>query len=200
MQTDLEIVRREIDRKQQTASRIPSGGAAPAYVPAPLPPAAYAGTTGLGADYGSEGLRERYTALIRREEAIRPFQPSTTGPGTRFFQMVDQPSLPQAPAAPIRSRLMLIACLLALVTGVIGAAVVEARKLSLIQDERDVNYFLGVPVVAVIPETLTTTERGRGSQRMFARRLGYLVLGAAAVPLLALLLNFTKLFQVLGSK
>jgi hypothetical protein len=145
-------------------------------------------------------LRERYTALIRREDALREFQPSTTGPATPFFQMVDQPNLPQSPAGPIRSRLMLIAALLALIVGVIGAAVAEARTLSMIYDERDVNYFLGVPVVALIPETLTTNERGHDSRRMFALRLRYLAIGAAAVPLVALLLNFTKIFQILGSK
>lgn len=200
LETDLEIVRREIDRKQQAASRLPSGGAAPYYTPAAVPSAAYAGTTGIASDYGSEGLRERYTALIRREDALREFQPSTTGPATPFFQMVDQPNLPQSPAGPIRSRLMLIAALLALIVGVIGAAVAEARTLSIIYDERDVNYFLGVPVVALIPETLTKNERGYDSRRMFALRLRYLALGAAAVPLLALLLNFTKIFQILGSK
>jgi uncharacterized protein involved in exopolysaccharide biosynthesis len=198
LETDLEIVRREIDRKQQAASRLPSGGAAPYYTPAPAP--AYVGTSGINNEYGSEGLRERYTALIRREDALREFQPSTTGPATPFFQMVDPPNLPQSPAGPIRSRLMLIAALLALLVGVIAAAVVEARTLSMIYDERDVNYFLGVPVVALIPETLTTNERGHDSRRMFGLRLRYLALGAAAVPLLALLLNFTKIFQILGSK
>ncbi|HXU09262.1 MAG TPA: Wzz/FepE/Etk N-terminal domain-containing protein [Blastocatellia bacterium] len=200
LETDLEIVRREIDRKQQAASRLPSGGAAPSYIPAAVPSAAYAGTSGIASDYGSEGLRERYTALIRREDALREFQPSTTGPATPFFQMVDQPNLPQSPAGPIRSRLMLIAALLALIVGVIGAAVAESRTLSMIYDERDVNYFLGVPVVALIPETLTTKERGHDSRRMFALRLRYLAIGAAAVPLVALLLNFTKIFQILGSK
>jgi hypothetical protein len=95
---------------------------------------------------------------------------------------------------------MLLAAALALVVGVIGAAVAEARRLATIFDERDVNYFLGVPVVALIPETLTITERGRTESALFKRALAYLVLGAAAVPILALLINATKIFQILGSK
>jgi hypothetical protein len=84
--------------------------------------------------------------------------------------------------------------------GVIGAGAAEASKLAMICDERDVNYFLGVPVVALIPETLTTGETRHLGRQLLARRLGYLALGAAAVPLLALLLNATRIFQILGSK
>ena len=58
----------------------------------------------------------------------------------------------------------------------------------MIYDERDVNYFLGVPVVALIPETLTTNERSHDARRMFAassavsgdRRGGRAACGAAA--------------------
>ena len=198
METDLEVVRREIDRKQQTASGIPSSGFAPSYTPAPSVSMVDPGAG--SADYGSEGLRERYTSLLRREDAIREFQPSTAGPGTPFFQMVDQPNLPESPAAPVRSRLMLIALVIAITAGVIAAAAVEARRIPMIYDERDVNYFLGVPVVALIPETLTNPERLQASRRNLKRRLRYFALGAAAVPLLAFLLDATRIFQILGNK
>ena len=145
-------------------------------------------------------MRERYTALLRREDTLLQFQPSTAGPATPFFQMVDQPNLPQSPAGPIRSKLMLMAGALALFTGLAAAAVVEIRRLSAIYDERDVNYFLGVPVIALIPETLTVGERGSVRRQLFFRRLGYLALGVAAVPILALALNATKVFQILGNK
>ncbi len=198
LETDLEVVNREIARKQQAASLIPSSGIAPSYVPAPSVPIMDA-PTGPG-DYATEGLRDRYTSLLKREDALQEFQPSTAGPGTPFFQMVDQPNIPESPAGPIRSRLMMIALGLSLVIGVLAVAAVEARKMSMICDERDVSYFLGVPVVALIPETLTIPERGRVRQQLFIRRLLYLGLGLAAVPVVALLLNATKLFQILGSK
>jgi hypothetical protein len=198
METELAIVKREIDRKQQAASGIPSSAVAPSYSPAPTVSMIDPG--GVSGDYGSEGLRERYTALLRREDALREFQPSTAGPATPFFQMVDRPNVPESPAAPIRSRLLLIAVVIALIASVVGAAAVEARRLSMIYDERDVSYFLGVPVVAMIPETLTVPERSRVNQRLFARRLIYLAVAAMAIPVLALLLDATKIFQILGSK
>jgi uncharacterized protein involved in exopolysaccharide biosynthesis len=198
METELAIVKREIDRKQQAASGIPSSAVAPSYSPAPSVSTYDPGS--VSGDYGSEGLRERYTALLRREDAIREFQPSTAGPATPFFQMVDQPNLPESPAAPIRSRLMIIALVLAVITAVVAAAAVEARRLSMIYDERDVSYFLGVPVVALIPETLTVPERSRVRQQLFTRRVIYLAAAAIAVPVLALVLDATKIFQILGSK
>ena len=199
METELEVVKREIDRKQQAAPGVTSSSPAP-YTRVPSAPLVDPGATGGYSDYSAEGLRERYTALLRREDALLQFQPSTAGPATPFFQMVDQPNLPQSPAGPIRSKLMLMALVLALVAGVAAAAVVEVRRLSTIYDERDVNYFLGVQVVALIPETLTVSERGADRRQLFVRRLGYLALGAAAVPILALVLNATKVFQILGNK
>jgi uncharacterized protein involved in exopolysaccharide biosynthesis len=198
METDLAIVKREIERKQQAAPGVSSGAVASSYTPAPIAPIVDPGS--VSSDYGSEGLRERYTALLRREDAIREFQPSTAGPGTPFFQMVDQPNLPESPAAPIRSRLMLVALVIALIAAVVVAATVEAPRLAKIFDERDVSYFLGVPVMALIPETLTVPERSRVRQQLFKRRVVYAMTAVIAVPVLALVLDATKIFQILGSK
>jgi uncharacterized protein involved in exopolysaccharide biosynthesis len=198
LQTESEVVRREIDRKQQLASGIPSSAFAPSYTPAV--PVSTGDSDASGSDYGSEGLRERYTALLKREEALRQFQPSTSGPATPFFQMVDQPNLPQSPAGPNRQRLLMLALALALASGLGAAAACEVRRLSKIYDGRDVAYFLGVPVLALIPETLSPAERGDSQRRAFRHRLAFLALGAAAVPVLALLLNATKIFQILGNK
>lgn len=198
METELEVVRREIDRKQQAASSLPSTAIAPSYTPRSV--ISNPDPSGASGDYGSEGLRERYAALLRREDALRQFQPSTAGPATPFFQMVDQPNLPQSPVAPNRARLMWMALALALGIGAAAAAAVEARRLSKIYDERDVDFFLGVQVIALIPETLTPKERGAAGRQLFVRRLAYLALGTVAVPLLALVINATNVFQILGNK
>lgn len=201
METELEIVQREINRKLQAASSLP-GGASPAHATAPsiassVPVAASAGFAG---EYGVEGLRERYTTLLKREDALKEFQPSMSGPGTPFFQTVDQPNLPLSPTGPNRSRLMLFALAMALGAGLVAAVVAEIPRMTVMHDERDVAYFLGAPVVALIPETLTAAERGQAQNQFFKRRLVFLVAGAAAVPVLALLLNALRIFQILGNK
>jgi hypothetical protein len=114
--------------------------------------------------------------------------------------MVNEPNLPQSPVAPNRAKLMGFALALALVAGLGAIALVEARRIATIQDERDVSYFLGVPTVAIIPRTFTVAERGRARQLAFKRRAIFLVIGAAAIPALALLLNTLEIFQILGRK
>jgi succinoglycan biosynthesis transport protein ExoP len=195
METELEVVDREIGRKQNSASSIPAGASTSS-----APAAAVSAGDATGRDYQFDGLRERYSALLKREDDIRQFQPSTSGPATKFFQMVDAPNLPQSPVAPNRMKLMGFALALALVAGLGAVALGEVRRIAVIHDERDVTHFLGVPTVAVIPETFTEAERGRARQLAFKRRAIFLALGAAAIPALVLLLNTLEIFQILGMK
>ncbi len=200
LETELEIVQRELSRKMQAASSLPGGGGgggSSIYVPSSS--SAISGS-GVSSEYGVDGLKERYTALLKREDALKDFQPSISGPGTPFFQTVDQPNLPQSPAAPNRSKLIMFALALALGAGFVAAIVVELPRMTMIHDERDVNYFLGVKVVALIPEMHTIAERGQSQNHLFKRRLVYLLVGAAAVPVLVLLLNSIRIFQILGNK
>jgi uncharacterized protein involved in exopolysaccharide biosynthesis len=199
METELGIVERELNRKLQTAASIPGGITA-----TPLPPVSAApvasGIVSADRDYRYDSLRDRYSMLLKREDTLREFQPSTSGPGAPFFQIVNQPNLPQSPAAPKRTRLAGMALGLALAAGLAAAFVAEAPKLSMIIDDRDVKYYLGVPVIALIPETFTIAERGQSQRHLFKRRLSFLMIGAAALPLLVLLLNTLNIFQILGSK
>ncbi|HEX8090853.1 MAG TPA: Wzz/FepE/Etk N-terminal domain-containing protein [Blastocatellia bacterium] len=199
METELGVVERELNRKLQAAAMIP-GGISATPLPSVEAAPARAGIASADRDYRYDSLRDRYGMLLKREGALREFQPSTSGPGAPFFQVVNRPNLPQAPAAPKRTRLAGMALGLALVAGLVAAFVAEAPRLSMIIDDRDVKYYLGVPVVALIPETLTIAERGHTQQHLFKRRLRFLMIGAAALPLLVLLLNSLNIFQILGSK
>jgi uncharacterized protein involved in exopolysaccharide biosynthesis len=198
-QAELDVVERELQRKLRDASTIPGGAVASTPGPIISSPAPVASQSPAD-DYNLEGLKERYTALLKREDALREFQPSTAGPGTPFFQTVDQPNLPLSPAAPIRSKLMLFALALALGAGLVAAVVAEFPRFTRIHDERDITHFLGVQVVALIPETFTVAERTRVAAQLFKRRVVLLVIGAAAIPALVLLLNNLRIFQILGNK
>ncbi|HKP87287.1 MAG TPA: Wzz/FepE/Etk N-terminal domain-containing protein [Blastocatellia bacterium] len=201
METEMEIVQRELSRKMRAAASLPGGAGVPVVVtPSVATPAPVVASAGLANEYGLDGLRERYTALLKREDALKEFQPSISGPGTPFFQTVDQPNLPQSPAAPNRTRLMLFALAMALGAGLVAAVAAEIPRMTVIHDERDVNYFLGSPVVALIPEMLTVAERGQAQNILFKRRLVCLIAGAAAVPVLVLVLNGLRIFQMLGNK
>ena len=197
MEMELDVVMRELNRKQQSETKIP---AVPRAEERKLYVAPVVAGGREASEYEYDGLRERYSALLKREDALREFQPSTAGPGAKFFQMIDSPNLPQTPATPNRRRLMLFALALALGAGLAMAAAFEVRRLSLISDDRDVDYYLGVPVVALIPETLSPAEKKQSGRSAFKRRLAYLLIGTAAIPALFFILSSLHIFEILGKK
>jgi len=69
-----------------------------------------------------------------------------------------------------------------------------------INDSRDVEYFLGAPVLAAIPESLTPAERARKRRLQLTR--GALVMAAAVVmaPILVFLLTYLRVFQIIASR
>ena len=97
-------------------------------------------------------------------------------------------------------KLQLIGLVIALALGLLAAIASQAPRLFEVRDDRDVNYYLGAPVIALIPESFTPVERGRQRTMTLARRGLLLLLGVVLVPGLILLLNQIGLFQLLASR
>ena len=76
----------------------------------------------------------------------------------------------------------------------------EFLRLLMINDDRDVEYYLGAPVLALIPETLTTFERGRRRRLWLLRWLGLGALSVMLIPIIAAVLDRLQIFQLLGSR
>lgn len=196
LETELEVTRREIDRKRNSLSTLPNVGSAPVAVGS----GDGGGSMYSGTQVEYEGLRTRYEALLKRQDSLHKSLSPTAGLGPALFQVVDQPNLPQMPAAPNRLMLHLFALGLALVAGIVGVAIAEFPRLYLIQNESDIQYFLDVPVVALIPETVTPGARARVNSSVIGRKAAMLALGVALVPALIFLLNFLGIFQMIAKK
>ncbi|MEN3332509.1 MAG: protein tyrosine kinase modulator [Blastocatellia bacterium] len=192
-QTELAVVERELGRKQQTLSSTPS-------VSASAPVAASAPITDIASETSTDRLGDRYTYLLRRQDELRQTRGATAGLDPGIFQIVDRPTVPQTPAGPDRMRLQLIGLAIALALGLLAAIVSQAPRLFEVRDDRDVNYYLGAPVIALIPESFTPVERGRQRTMTLARRGLLLLLGIVLVPGLILLLNQIGLFQLLAGR
>jgi hypothetical protein len=117
-----------------------------------------------------------------------------------LFQLVAAPALPQVPAGPDRWKLRLFGLALALGVALLVIAIVEGPKLFSIHDDRDIRYYLGAPVLALLPETLTPDERGRARRLLVAKSLGVFVLGAILIPVLAFVLKEFALFQMIAGR
>jgi uncharacterized protein involved in exopolysaccharide biosynthesis len=190
-QTELAVVERELGRKQQTLSSTPS-------VSASAPVAASAPITDIASETSTDRLGDRYTYLLRRQDELRQTRGATAGLDPGIFQIVDRPTVPQTPAGPDRLKLQLIGLAIALALGLLAAIISQAPRLFEVRDDRDVNYYLGAPVIALIPESFTPVERGRQRTMTLARRGLLLLLGVVLVPGLILLLNQIGLFQLLA--
>lgn len=200
-ETDLELNQRDLKRKQQALALLPEVPVSPADIASggtgnSLVPGGGSKEAGGADEYGL--LFNRYSSMTEKRDSLRRIKGSNGNVGTGIFQVVDKAVLPLSPIAPNRLKLMLAACAMAIGVGLMAAFVVEAPRLMMIQDERDVEYLLGVPVIGFIPETLTAPENRRNRKLFLVRALGVLLLAAMLVPVLAILLKKFQVFQILA--
>jgi hypothetical protein len=203
METELEITKRAIARKQQPAGRIVLSPGVPNINP-PAPPAETAlsntSVSNIATETDRDLLRDRYNGLFKQRDELASMRTAAAGMDPGLFQIVDPPAEPAAPSGPNRSKLYLLAIALALAAGLVLVAAVETPRFFSIRDERDVSYYLGAPVLALIPETCTPVERGRARRMFLVRMLSLVLLGFVLVPGLVLVLNELSLFQSLAAR
>ncbi|HKQ77326.1 MAG TPA: hypothetical protein VJ810_26745 [Blastocatellia bacterium] len=193
LQTELEVTRRDLSRKTQSLNTLPNAEAT-----TPLAETAKADSLNQSkAEY--ERLLGRYNWLKDKQDSLQKSS-GGGGPNTAMFQLIDSPNVSKTPVAPHRNLLRLIGLGIALGVGLLAAAVWEFRNLLLINNDRDVEYYLGAPVLAMIPETLTPYERGRRRRLLLLRWLGMGLLSAMMVPIFIAVLDRIQIFQVLGSR
>lgn len=201
LETDLEITQRELSRKRAALAILPDIGG----VTGLLPPAADNGIAipsdnGKDLELNSEYnlLFNRYTSLTERRDSLKRGGAAKTGIDSALFRVVDRASVPHIPVAPDRMKMMLMAFAMSLVIGLAVAVVVEVPQMTLIHDDLDVQYYLGAPVIAMIPETLTPAESGRKRRLFLMRALGILLLATSLVPIFAVILKKLQVFQMLA--
>ncbi|MGH9935399.1 MAG: Wzz/FepE/Etk N-terminal domain-containing protein, partial [Blastocatellia bacterium] len=206
METDLEVVQRQLQRKNQQIGKLPP-------VPDPVvDPVAGSSANPAGTESpASMAVRDdvarteydrmvmRYNWLLEKQDSMLKLS-GARGPSQMMFHVIDNPSLPRLPAAPNRFTLQLMALGVAILFGLFIAFVIEIPRMFTINDNRDIEYFLGAPVLAAIPETLTLVERARSRKLRLTRGALVLTLAAALAPILVLLLTYLKIFQVIGGK
>jgi hypothetical protein len=194
MEAELDLAQRRLQRKNQQVSGMPP-------IASPTEPDRSLG--GATADNLArteyERLVIRYGWLLDKRDAMLKLS-GAQGPAHMLFYVIDAPSLPRLPIAPNRLILQLIALGMAIVFGLFIALAVEIPRMFKINDDRDIQYYLGAPVLALIPETLTPIERARRRKLRMTRGLLMLALAAALTPILVLLLTYLPILQTIGAR
>src|SRR5262245_23619024 len=154
LENDLELARRDLGRKtlglKELPKEEPNAGLKEIASTARLNEAK--------AEY--DRLMGRYNWLMDRQDSLQKLF-GADGRKGEVFQVVDAPLAQPAPVAPNRLMLKLIGLGIALALGLLIASAWEIPRLFLIHNERDVEYYLGTPVLAAIPETLTPRSEER---------------------------------------
>ncbi|MBL8190945.1 MAG: hypothetical protein JNK38_23205 [Acidobacteria bacterium] len=199
IETEIELNQRELTRKRQALSLLPpveiTAGSVVSADTGILPAVPEDPTSvDTGDEYGL--MFNRLSRLSERRDSLVRLGTVKESGNSALFQVVDKAVLPQYPIAPNRLKLTLLAFALSIGIGLMAAIVIELPRLTLINDERDIQYYLGAPVVGFIPETLTPSETNRKRKLVVVRALLILLFVISLVPMLTLLFKKTQVFQL----
>lgn len=175
MQTELAVTERELNRKKQAAPDLPNAASIPA---APIVASVPSGDAPPEMQTDYEALRKRYDALLDRQQQLEKQKIAMAGFDPGIFQIVDMPAEPRTPVGPNRLKYKMFALAFAFGIALLVTIALEIPKLYSISDDRDVEYYLGVPVIALIPEAVAPVE-GRSRRLLLGRTVGALVIALA---------------------
>src|SRR5215510_3782569 len=189
LETELEVARRDMSRKTRSLTDLPSEPTSE--------PASAARLNEAKAEY--DRLMGRYNWLMDKQDSLQKLS-GNDGRNGEVFQLIDAPLAQSAPVGPNRLLLKLIGLGIALALGLLVAMAREVPRLFLIHNDRDVEYYLGTPVLAMIPETLTPLQRGRRRVLWGLRWLGLAAFLGAMIPALVIVIDRAQIFQILANR
>lgn len=115
------------------------------------------------------------------------------------IRVQDPANLPESPVAPKRAMLTAMGSAIGLAIGLFLAALFELPRLFKIQNIEDAKHYTGLPVLASVPPLLSADERLWLRRSHWLRVLAGIIGAVGAIPLIAMILQATKLFERLVS-
>jgi polysaccharide biosynthesis transport protein len=194
MEADLEVTQMRLQRRNQQLGALPKGD----MRAAPDRPASLIGRNDMArAEYDT--LVKRYQWLLDKQDSLLMSRADGNESRTMFY-VIDKASLPRLPSAPNRLLLQVFALAMAAAFGLAVALAIETPRMFRINDSRDIEYFLGAPVLAAIPESLTAAERARKRKLRLTRGALVITAAVALAPVLVFLLTYLRVFQIIASR
>jgi polysaccharide chain length determinant protein (PEP-CTERM system associated) len=152
----------------------------------------------LGAiDREYETKRAAYDKLLSEQQKIALGADAATQQQSEGIQVIDAANLPTKPVAPKRLMLAAIGIVAGLGVGLLLVALFEIPLLLTIQSTEDARHYTGLPVLIAVPELLTPQEARALPRRRRLLLVAGVIATLVAIPLLALALRLTHVFEIL---
>jgi polysaccharide chain length determinant protein (PEP-CTERM system associated) len=154
----------------------------------------------LGAlDREYETKKEGYDKLLVEQQKIELAAKAAQEQQSQGIQVIDPANLPVKPVAP--KRLMLVGMALAggLALGLLLVGIFEVPLLLTIQTAEDARHYTGLPVLISVPELMTPQEARSLPRRRRLLLAAGVVATIVSVPLLALALRLSHVFELVAS-
>ena len=148
---------------------------------------------GINSQYAS--AKQKYEDLSKKiNDASMQVNREANAQG-ETIQVQDAANLPESPVAPKRAMLTGLGAAIGLAIGLFLAAVFELPRVFRIQNIEDAKHYTGLPVLASVPPLLSHDEKAWLRRAHWLRVMAGLTAAVGAIPLIALALQATKIFE-----
>ena len=144
-----------------------------------------------------ETKKAAYDQLLLQQSKIDLGADAASEQQSETIAVVDAANLPSKPVAPKRLTLTALGLAVGLGLGLLLAGIIEVPRLTTIQSAEDVRHYTGLPVLISVPELMTPQEALAVPRRRRLLLVAGLVVTVISIPLLALALRLTHVFELL---
>lgn len=159
-------------------------------------PGADVALSAIDRDYQTK--KSAYDNLLQQQQKISLGADAASQQQSEGIEVVDPANLPQKPVAPKRLVLSGMGVAAGLFLGLLFTALLEVPLLFTIQNSEDVRHYLGLPLLISLPEIFTAKEALSVPRRRRLLLAAGVVATIVSIPLLALGLKVTHLFEILS--
>jgi len=151
--------------------------------------------TAIDRDYQTK--KAALDQLLVQQQKLTLNKAAATQQQGEGIQVVDTANLPSQPVAPKRLMLSSVGLAAGLVLGLLLIAIFEGPRLLTIQNADDARHYTGLPVLLSVPELLTPQEARAVPRRRRMLLAAGVVATLVSIPMLALALKLTHVFEYL---
>ena len=138
-----------------------------------------------------------YDELLQQQQKIGLNTAAITDQQGEGIEVIDAANLPAKPVAPKRFMLSGIGLAAGLGLGLLLVGLFEGPRLLTIQSSEDARHYTGLPVLLSVPELLTPQEARAVPRRRRLLLAAGVVATLVSIPMLALALKLTHIFELL---